>query len=92
MALTLSLGRLAKNLEEPSLAERRFARKENTREKRRIVQAAFFGTNDDLIAPQVALSALVRRAPDLALVGDGVTYKHNIVLRGMESLPVAMGG
>jgi cytochrome P450 len=57
-----------------------------------------FGIHHCLGAPlarmeaQVALSALVRRAPDLALVGDGVTYKHNIVLRGMESLPVAMGG
>jgi cytochrome P450 len=57
-----------------------------------------FGIHHCLGAPlarmeaQVALSALVRRAPDLALVGEGVTYKNNIVLRGMESLPVAMGG
>jgi cytochrome P450 len=57
-----------------------------------------FGIHHCLGAPlarmeaQVALSALVRRAPDLALIGEGVTYKLNIVLRGMESLPVAMGG
>jgi cytochrome P450 len=57
-----------------------------------------FGIHHCLGAPlarmeaQVALSALVRRAPDLALAGDGVTYKHNIVLRGMEALPVVMHG
>ena len=57
-----------------------------------------FGIHHCLGAPlarmeaQVALAALVRRAPDLALAGDGVTYKHNVVLRGMEALPVTMGG
>jgi cytochrome P450 len=57
-----------------------------------------FGIHHCLGAPlarmeaQVALSALVRRAPHLALAGDDVTYKNNIVLRGMESLPVTMGG
>ena len=57
-----------------------------------------FGIHHCLGAPlarmeaQVALAALVRRAPDLALSGDGVTYKHNVVLRGMEALPVTMGG
>jgi cytochrome P450 len=57
-----------------------------------------FGIHHCLGAPlarmeaQVALSALVRRAPDLALAADRVTYKHNIVLRGMESLPVSMRG
>jgi cytochrome P450 len=40
---------------------------------------------------QVALATLVRRAPGLALAGD-VTYKTNVVLRGMEGLPAAMGG
>jgi cytochrome P450 len=56
-----------------------------------------FGIHHCLGAPlarmeaQVALGALVRRAPDLALAGD-VTYKTNIVLRGMEALPVTMGG
>jgi hypothetical protein len=40
--------------------------KENDREKRRIVGAAFFGTNDDLIAPQMALSALPIRRKVLA--------------------------
>jgi cytochrome P450 len=57
-----------------------------------------FGIHHCLGAPlarmeaQVALSALVRRAPDLALATDRVTYKNNIVLRGMESLPVSMRG
>ena len=57
-----------------------------------------FGTHHCLGAPlarmeaQVALGTLVRRAPDLALAVDQVTYKHNVVLRGMESLPVAMRG
>jgi cytochrome P450 len=57
-----------------------------------------FGIHHCLGAPlarmeaQVALGALVRRAPDLALATDRVTYKHNIVLRGMESLPVSMRG
>jgi len=57
-----------------------------------------FGIHHCLGAPlarmetQVALSTLVRRAPDLALAVPEVTYKHNVVLRGMESLPVAMRG
>jgi cytochrome P450 len=57
-----------------------------------------FGIHHCLGAPlarmeaQVALGALVRRAPDLALATDRLTYKHNIVLRGMESLPVSMRG
>ena len=57
-----------------------------------------FGIHHCLGAPlarmeaQVALTSLVRRAPDLALAVDEVTYKTNVVLRGMESLPVAMGG
>jgi cytochrome P450 len=57
-----------------------------------------FGIHHCLGAPlarmeaQVALGALVRRAPDLALATDRVAYKHNIVLRGMEALPVSMRG
>jgi cytochrome P450 len=57
-----------------------------------------FGIHHCLGAPlarmesQVALATLVRRAPDMALDVDEVTYKHNVVLRGMESLPVAMRG
>ncbi len=56
-----------------------------------------FGIHHCLGAPlarletQVALPTLVARAPDLALAGE-VTYKPNVVLRGMESLPVAMRG
>ena len=41
---------------------------------------------------QVALTSLVRRAPGLALAVDEVAYKSNVVLRGMESLPVALRG
>ena len=57
-----------------------------------------FGIHHCLGAPlarmegQVALTSLVRRAPDLAMTVDEVTYKTNVVLRGMESLPVAMRG
>jgi cytochrome P450 len=57
-----------------------------------------FGIHHCLGAPlarmeaQVALGSLVRRAPRLALTVDGVVYKHNVVLRGMESLRVSMGG
>jgi cytochrome P450 PksS len=57
-----------------------------------------FGIHHCLGAPlarmeaQVALSTLVRRAPRLALTVDDVTYKHNVVLRGMEELPVSLGG
>jgi cytochrome P450 len=56
-----------------------------------------FGIHHCLGAPlarmeaQVALSTLVRRAPNLRLAVDEVTYKRNFVLRGMESLPVVMG-
>ena len=55
-----------------------------------------FGIHHCLGAPlarmetQVALASLVRRAPDLALAADRVTYKTNVVLRGLESLPVSM--
>ncbi|HUY65513.1 MAG TPA: cytochrome P450 [Acidimicrobiales bacterium] len=57
-----------------------------------------FGIHHCLGAPlarmeaQVALTSLVRRAPGLALTVGDVTYKTNVVLRGMESLPVSMGG
>jgi cytochrome P450 len=57
-----------------------------------------FGIHHCLGAPlarmeaQVALTSLVQRAPELALTVDDVTYKSNVVLRGMESLPVAMRG
>jgi cytochrome P450 len=57
-----------------------------------------FGIHHCLGAPlarmetQVALAALVHRAPDLALTVDEVTYKSNVVLRGMESLPVSLRG
>jgi cytochrome P450 len=57
-----------------------------------------FGIHHCLGAPlarmeaQVALTSLVKRAPDLALAVDDVTYKTNVVLRGMESLPVVMHG
>jgi cytochrome P450 len=55
-----------------------------------------FGIHHCLGAPlarmetQVALTTLVRRAPDLALLTDEITYNGNVVLRGMESLPVAL--
>jgi cytochrome P450 len=57
-----------------------------------------FGIHHCLGAPlarmetQVALTSLVRRAPGLALAVDDVAYKSNVVLRGMESLPVALRG
>jgi len=57
-----------------------------------------FGIHHCLGAPlarmetQVALTSLVRRAPGLALAVDEVAYKSNVVLRGMESLPVALRG
>jgi cytochrome P450 len=41
---------------------------------------------------QVALERLFERAPRLALATDVVTYSSNVVLRGMESLPVVMHG
>jgi cytochrome P450 len=57
-----------------------------------------FGIHHCLGAPlarmeaQVALTSLVERAPALTLAVDDVTYKTNVVLRGMESLPVVMRG
>jgi cytochrome P450 len=55
-----------------------------------------FGIHHCLGAPlarmeaDVALSTLVRRAPRLARASDTVTYKANVILRGMESLPVSL--
>jgi cytochrome P450 len=57
-----------------------------------------FGIHHCLGAPlarmetQVALTSLVRRAPHLALTVDDVVYKSNVVLRGMEALPVTLRG
>ncbi len=54
-----------------------------------------FGIHHCLGAPlarmegQVALATLVRRAPQLRLAGE-IAYKSNVVLRGMESLPVEL--
>jgi cytochrome P450 len=55
-----------------------------------------FGIHHCLGAPlarmeaDVALSTLVRRAPQLALASNVVTYKANVILRGMESMPVSL--
>jgi cytochrome P450 len=57
-----------------------------------------FGIHHCLGAPlarmetQVALASLVRRAPVLTLAVDDVVYKSNVVLRGMEALPVSLRG
>ncbi len=57
-----------------------------------------FGIHHCLGAPlarmetQVALNSLAQRAPRLALAADEVTYKTNVVLRGLEALPVSMHG
>ncbi len=57
-----------------------------------------FGIHHCLGAPlarmetQVALATLVRRAPRMALTVDRISYKSNIVMRCMESLPVVVGG
>ncbi|MGD0311712.1 MAG: cytochrome P450 [Acidimicrobiales bacterium] len=57
-----------------------------------------FGIHHCLGAPlarmetQVALASLVRRAPGLTLAVDDVVYKSNVVLRGMEALPVSLRG
>ncbi|HVB51060.1 MAG TPA: cytochrome P450 [Acidimicrobiales bacterium] len=55
-----------------------------------------FGVHHCLGAPlarmeaDVALSTLFRRVPHLALASDVVTYKANVILRGMESMPVSL--
>jgi len=57
-----------------------------------------FGIHHCLGAPlarmetMVALSTLVERAPALALAGDEVSYRDNVILRGVESLPVSLRG
>jgi cytochrome P450 len=57
-----------------------------------------FGIHHCLGAPlarmetQVALTSLTQRAPDLALDTEKVVYKTNVVLRGMEALPVSLRG
>ncbi len=53
-----------------------------------------FGIHHCLGAPlarleaQIALPALLRRAPHLERITDELSYKENIVLRGLETLPV----
>ena len=53
-----------------------------------------FGTHFCLGAPlarlegEVALTILVRRCPDLALAVDTPSYKENLILRGLEALPL----
>jgi cytochrome P450 len=37
-----------------------------------------------------ALTTLLRRAPGLALAGDTVTYKRNVLMRGLAELPVRL--
>ena len=55
-----------------------------------------FGIHHCLGAPlarleaQIALPALLRRARRLERVTDELSYKENIVLRGLESLPVRL--
>jgi cytochrome P450 len=41
---------------------------------------------------QMALKSLFQRAPKLALDPGQITFKSNVILRGMESLPVSMHG
>jgi cytochrome P450 len=38
----------------------------------------------------LALSALLRRAPGLALLQDDVSYKRNVLMRGLAALPVRL--
>ena len=53
-----------------------------------------FGIHHCLGAPlarleaQIALPALLRRAPHIERISDELSYKENIVLRGLETLPV----
>jgi cytochrome P450 len=55
-----------------------------------------FGIHHCLGAPlarleaMVAMAALLRRAPGLQRVTDELAYKENIVLRGLEALPVRL--
>jgi cytochrome P450 len=55
-----------------------------------------FGIHHCLGAPlarleaQIALPALLRRARRLERISDELTYKENIVLRGLETLPVRL--
>ena len=57
-----------------------------------------FGIHHCLGAPlarmesQVALATLARRMPRMALAVDEITYKSNIVMRCVESLPVSLHG
>jgi cytochrome P450 len=39
---------------------------------------------------RVALTRLLQRAPFLALTGEPLTYKRNVLLRGLEALPVRL--
>jgi cytochrome P450 len=43
------------------------------------------------IEGRVALTRLLQRAPHLALTGQPLTYKRNVLLRGLEALPIRLG-
>ena len=55
-----------------------------------------FGIHHCLGAPlarleaQIAVPALLRRARRIERTTDALTYKENIVLRGLEALPVTL--
>ncbi len=41
---------------------------------------------------QIAIGALLRRLPGLALAGGPLTWRRNVVLRGLQALPVRASG
>ena len=57
-----------------------------------------FGIHHCLGAPlarleaQIALPALLRRAGRIERTTDSLSYKENVVLRGLEALPVSLSG
>jgi pimeloyl-[acyl-carrier protein] synthase len=41
---------------------------------------------------EIAMATLARRIPGLALASDDVVFRPNVILRGLQALPVTLGG
>jgi cytochrome P450 len=50
-----------------------------------------FGSPLARMEGQIAFQTILRRLPNLRLAGGSLVWRHNLGLRGLESLPVTFG-